>query len=352
MKNNCLSRKSVIVLILLPVICGFFSLCVGRYFIPVGDVFKALFCGVGDFDSKICVVLWNIRLPRVLMALIVGAGLSVAGCVFQSLFANPLATPDTLGIASGSSFGAVLGILLGFANVGIMFFSFCFGVIGVFLSYLGSFTSGKRLGHGSLLEKLKNLFSQENNRSTIILAGIMISSLFSALISLVKYLADSETVLPNITYWLMGSFASSSYKQIAFGLPVIFVGIFVLFVLRWRLNLLILSRDEAVSCGVNVFALRLVAVICGSAITAACVSMCGQVGWIGLIVPHLCRMKFGNNHIKLIPACVCVGSGFMVITDCFARSLSASEIPVSILTAIIGAPFFIYLIRKSGGWNL
>ena len=180
----------------------------------------------------------------------------------------------------------------------------------------------------------------------------MMGSLFSALLSLVKYVADPESQLPAITYWLMGSLGGKSYETLAVGAPFIVIPAAVLFLLRWKMNLLTLPEDEALALGVNIKALRLITVACATAMTASCVSMCGQVGWIGLLVPHMCRMKLGTNHLSLVPASICVGAGFMVLVDAAARSLSAAEIPISILTALVGAPFFILLMRRNGGWQL
>ena len=205
-----------------------------------------------------------------------------------------------------------------------------FGIIAVGLTYL----SGTGKGH---------------NMNTIVLAGIMIGSLFSALVSFVKFVADSESQLPAITYWLMGSLASASYKTLLLGAPFIIVGIFVLYLLRWRLNILMLSEDEAKSSGTNIKLLRTITIIAATMVTGSCVSMCGQVGWVGLIIPHMCRMKFGNNHLSLVPASISIGAVFMVIVDTIARSLVATEIPISILTAIVGAPFFITLMRVEIG---
>ena len=188
--------------------------------------------------------------------------------------------------------------------------------------------------------------------SSVVLSGIMMGSLFNALVSLVKYLADAETQLPAITYWLMGGLNSAGYRSLLFGAPPVILGIFLLFCIRWRMNLLPLSEDESKSSGINLYVLRGVTIICATVITASCVSMCGQVGWVGLLIPHMCRMKFGSNHMSLVPASISFGAVFMVIVDTAARTMTASEIPVSILTAIIGAPFFIILMRKSGGWQL
>ena len=256
----------------------------------------------------------QLRLPRIILAMLVGAGLSVSGCAFQSLFANPLATPDTLGVASGAAFGAALGILLGFDLIGIQLLGLFMGGAAVALTWL----AGSGRDRGGL--------------SYIVLSGIMIGSLFSALISFIKFAADAESQLPAITYWLMGGLDKANYRTLALGAPVIIAGL-ILFMLIIRL-------------------LRGITVVAATAITASCVSICGQVGWVGLLIPHMCRMLFGNNHLSIVPASVSFGAVFMIIVDTLARSISAAEIPVSILTAMIGAPFFIVLMRRSGGWRI
>ena len=335
-KIGKLSLGWKIVLFLLPVIVALIALGVGRYFIAPADVLisvGAKITGGAGLSDMAEMTLWNVRMPRILMAMIVGAGLGTAGCAFQSLFANPLATPDTLGVASGASFGAALGLLLGFGMVGVQMTSLFMGALAVTLTWLAGSGKGRGL-------------------STIVLSGIMMGSLFNALVSLVKYVADEESQLPAITYWLMGSLNNAGYQTLKLGaIPVVF-GIAILYLLRWRMNLLPLSEDEARSSGVNIPMLRGITIVCATAITASCVSMCGQVGWVGLLIPHMCRMKFGSNHLALIPASISLGAAFMVIVDTMARSVSAAEIPVSILTAIIGAPFFIILMRRSGGWQL
>jgi iron complex transport system permease protein len=319
-----------VVLVLGVFLCVCFSLCVGRLAIKPLAIARSLTHANGN--GEINQVLWSIRFPRILLALLVGAGLSVAGCAYQSLFANPLATPDTLGTASGASFGAALGLLFGFSLLGVQIAAFLFGLGAMALT----------TGAG---------WTREGSRVRVVLAGIIIGSLFSSLLALVKFTADAESQLPAITYWLLGSLSSAGYQSLALCGPVIIVGIVILWALRWRLNLLPLSDDEGKTSGVNLGALRMVTIICSTAITASCVSMCGQVGWVGLLIPHICRMKFGENHLALIPACVGVGAAFMLLVDTIARSATAAEIPVSILTAIIGAPFFIYLMRRKRGWT-
>ncbi len=332
MRAGGLSRRWQVTLAVLPVLAALAALAIGRIWISPAEVFAALI-GDPNVTNLTAMTVWKLRLPRILLAALVGAGLSAAGCAFQSLFANPLATPDTLGVASGASFGAALGLLLGFGMLGVQCTALLMGSAAVALTWLAG--SGKAKG-----------------MSTIVLSGIMMGSLFNALVSLVKFLADEESQLPAITYWLMGGLNHASYPSLALGAPPILIGILMLYLLRWRLNLLPLSEDEARASGVNITALRAVTVVCATMITASCVSMCGQVGWVGLLIPHICRMKFGSNHLALVPASVSLGAVFMIAVDTAARSISAQEIPVSILTAIIGAPFFILLMRKTGGWKL
>ncbi|MBQ6720087.1 MAG: iron ABC transporter permease [Oscillospiraceae bacterium] len=336
MKTGHFSARWCILLWILPVAVGLLALGIGRVSIPAAQVFAAIadvFTGSQTVPQLTRMTLWNLRLPRILLAALAGAGLSVAGCAFQSLFANPLATPDTLGVASGASFGAALGLLLGFDLAGVQLTALAMGAAAVGLTWLAG--SGKRKG-----------------LSSIVLAGIMMGSLFNALVSLVKFMADEESQLPAITYWLMGGLNNADYKTLLLGAPPILAGIALLFLLRWRMNLLPLSEDEARASGVNIGVLRGITVISATMITASCVSMCGQVGWVGLLIPHMCRMKFGSNHLSLLPASISFGAAFLIIVDTVARSASAQEIPISILTAIIGAPFFIALMRKTGGWSL
>ncbi len=333
--------------VILPIICFFICLCLGRMSISPGEVLSSILGRLGSFgkllsdagigteaaNAQVDTVIWSIRTPRLVLAAFVGMGLSVSGCAFQSLFSNPLATPDTLGVASGASFGAALAMLLGARMIGVQVTALAFGLIAVMLTSL----SGRGIG---------------NSKNTPILAGIMIGSLFSALVSFIKFTADTESQLPAITYWLMGSMEGASLESLLLGAPPLIICTVIILLLRWRMNLLPLSDDEAVSSGVNLRLLRTVIELCATVITASCVSMCGQVGWVGLLVPHICRMKFGSNHVTLLPASVSIGAVFMMLVDMAARTISPKEIPVSVITAVIGAPFFIYLLRRKGGWNL
>ena len=321
-----MKKRTVVILILLPVVTALICICAGRMGIGPADVFKTFF-GSKEISGNVRITVMNIRLPRILLGLLCGAGLSLAGCCFQGFFSNPLATPDTMGVAGGASFGAALGLLLGFNMIGVQLLSFGMGIAAVF------FTKAAASG-------------REHGPAVLVISGIMVGALFSALVSLVKFLADAESQLPAITYWLMGSLSGTGYSKLALGAPVIIVGIIIIFLLRWRINLLALSEDELIASGTNVKLLRSLVVICATAMTASVISMCGQVGWVGLIVPHMCRLIWGQDNAKLIPASISIGAAFMVVVDTLARSISAAEIPVSILTAIVGAPFFISLLNS------
>jgi len=294
-------------------------------------LWKALLYGSKAVDPQNYSVIIGIRLPRIILALLSGAGLAVAGASFQALFTNPLATPDTLGVAAGASFGAVLALLVWDNLLWIQTIAMFMGLLAVFLTY----TISKVRGQATVV--------------MMVLSGIVIASMFQAFVSLIKYLADPEDKLPSITYWLMGSLASINYKSLLIGAPFIIVGIALIFALRWKLNVLSLSEDEAHSMGINVKKLRLLIVVAATMTTVSTVSMCGQVGWIGLLIPHIARMLFGSNNRLIVPASISLGAVFMLVIDTFARSATAAEIPVSILTATIGAPFFIFLLRRTGG---
>ncbi len=321
-----MKKRTVVILILLPIITALICICAGRMGIGPIDVFKTFF-GSKEISGNVRITVMNIRLPRILLGLLCGAGLSLAGCCFQGFFSNPLATPDTMGVAGGASFGAALGLLLGFNMIGVQLLSFGMGIAAVF------FTKAAASG-------------RDHGPAVLVISGIMVGALFSALVSLVKFLADAESQLPAITYWLMGSLSGTGYSKLALGAPVTIIGIIIIFLLRWRINLLALSEDELIASGTNVKLLRSLVVICATAMTASVISMCGQVGWVGLIVPHMCRLIWGQDNAKLIPASVSIGAAFMVVVDTLARSISAAEIPVSILTAIVGAPFFISLLNS------
>ncbi|WP_411355598.1 FecCD family ABC transporter permease [Peptoniphilus harei] len=320
------------ILIFFPLACGLIGLSMGRMDIKISEIilfFKNLIGGE-QVDPLMESLIINIRLPRVLTALIVGGGLTAAGIAFQALFSNPLATPDILGVTSAASLGAVLGIILSLGTMGIQVLAMIFGLI-------------------SILITINLVKRDETSMIMLVLAGIIVSSLANALASLLKYTADPMDKLPQITYWLMGSFGRTSYKNLALAGPLILISIFVIYKMRWSLNLLSLSEDEARSLGINVKKTRLIFILAATFITASSVSICGQIGWIGLIIPHLVRLMVGSNNLYTLPLGISFGAGFMVLIEALSRTVSVIELPISILTAIIGAPIFIILMRRSGG---
>ena len=319
-----------------PWIAVVICLGIGRYQLSVAETIEALatVIGGGEIEATVYSVLFKVRLPRILLALFVGAGLAVAGASFQSLFSNPLATPDTLGVATGASFGAVLALLMSDNMIVVQLLALFMGLVSLFITCMVSKMNGK----SSII--------------MVVLSGMVVSSIFQALVSLVKFVADPEEELPAITYWLMGSMSRATMQSLVIGVPFIVGGIAILFALRWRLNILSLQEDEAKSLGINVKKMRLLVMVASTMVTASCVSMCGQVGWVGLLIPHAARMIYGSDNKKLIPACIGIGATFMIIIDTVARAATAAEIPVSILTALIGAPFFVLLLRKTGGAKL
>ena len=331
-KHNLMS----LVIFLLPIAVTIICIGIGRYRISPLESLQILVSPLTgqEVDPQGWSVVYHVRLPRIMLALVAGMGLSISGASFQALFSNPLATPDTLGVATGASFGAVLALLF---------------TRNVFVVQLAALAMGLAALAGTCM------ISRLNGKSSIlmvVLGGMVVSSLFQALVSLVKYVADPDEDLPAITYWLMGSMSRATYQGLAVGIPLILLGVALLFLLRWRLNILSLQEDETRALGIDVRKLRIMVMAASTLVTASCVSLCGQVGWVGLLIPHVARMLYGSDNRKIIPVSMGLGSAFMVVIDTASRAATAAEIPVSILTAIIGAPFFIILLRRTGGARL
>ena len=326
-------RAGALLLWAVPVLAALVCLGFGRYALSTGDTLRVLLSPLtgAEIAPMERSVVFGVRLPRVLTALCCGAALALSGAAFQSLFNNPLATPDTLGVSSGASCGAVAALMFRLDMISVQLCALCFGLGAVALTWSISKVRGK------------------NSIIMIVLSGMVIGALFGAAVSLLKYVADPEEVLPTITYWLMGSLSAANYSTLLIGLPMIAAGALTIYLLRWRLNILALSEDEARSMGVNLRAMRLAVILAATAMTASCVSMCGKIGWIGLLIPHIARMLGGGNNQRIVPACVSLGAVFTLVIDTCSRSLTAAEIPVSILTALVGAPVFISLLRKTRG---
>jgi len=330
MKHNHANLVALAVL----VACLLLSISVGRYPLKVTSVlqlirFKIQFCKPPREMSNDYIVFWSIRLPRVLMASAVGAVLAIAGTVFQGLFRNPLVSPDILGVSAGAGFGAGLAILLfGKSTLAIQTLAFAFGLLAVVIAYAMS------------------RHARSASVTTLVLSGIIVSALFSAGLSFLKYVADPYEELPAIVFWTMGSFSNTLWADLIKTLPVITVCVLILFVLRWKLNVLTLGDDDAMSLGIDVGKARVIYVFLATLMVASSVSSCGTISWVGLVVPHMARLIVGPDHSVLLPFAGIVGASFMVLMDTLARSISGGEIPISIMTSLIGAPFLGYLMLK------
>lgn len=314
-----------------------FSFTLGRYTLSLQEVITTFFSPLtgSPVDVTLKNVVFQARLPRILVAVLIGSGLSVAGAAYQGIFRNPMVSPDLLGASAGAGFGAAVAILFSFSYFEIQVTSFFFGIIAVFLSF----------GISSVISR------DSNNVLSLVLTGMVVSSLFQAFISLIKYLADPNNTLPAITFWLMGGLSSVVVSKIPLLLVPILIGGLPLFLLRWRINTLSFGDEEARMLGINPKRLRIIIILCATMITAACVATGGMISWVGLVIPHLARMIVGPNYKRLIPASCLLGGAFLLVVDDIARSLITSEIPLSILTSVIGAPFFLYLLlRGRKGW--
>lgn len=273
-------------------------------------------------------ILIYIRLPRIIGSILIGASLSIAGVVYQGIFRNPLVSPDILGASSGCSFGIALGIILHLKYPETVFLAFFFGIFVVFLSYFLSF------------------FFKSEKKIGLILSGLMLSTIFTSLLAYLKLIADIDNELPDITYWLMGRLSGISYSTIKIITVPIFSILFIIFLLRWRLNFFMLDDNQANLLGINIKKIRLLLIICSTLLTAISVSVSGIISFIGLIVPHLSRLLVGNNYRFLIPTTIAMGAIFLLIIDDFSRALSTYEIPLGILTSLVGAPLFLFLLMR------
>lgn len=331
-RNNQYNNVTIFLFLLL-IIISIFALLVGQYSVSLSDLFdiitKKTDQTLGNTLETAEHVLFQVRIPRIILAGLVGAGLSISGAALQGTFQNPLVSPDLLGVCSGAGFGAALGILLG--NGSGLFtpvLSLAFGLISVFLVYF--FTGTKN--HINIL--------------SVILGGIIVSSIFTALISLIKYVADSAQTLPAITFWQMGSFANATYHDIKISFIPVVTGIVGLILLRWKINLLSLGDEDCYTLGINPNSTRWLIILFTALTTAGCVTVSGVIGWVGLVIPHICRKFVGVNHGYLLPTSCLAGAVFMILVDTAARNFTAAEIPIGILTALIGAPFFAVIYRK------
>lgn len=322
---------SPVLLVFLPIILFFASFLMGRYPVSPVDVVKTILSPIFpqlSVSSTVNTIVWQIRLPRILAALLVGASLSMAGTAFQGIFKNPLVSSDLLGVSNGAGFGAALAILLSGSSVVIQVFAFVFGIISVSITYLIS----KAYKAGGIL--------------ILVLSGVAISAFFNSLISGIKFIADPEDKLPEIVYWLMGSLASVTMNEIIMIIVPLFIGFIVLYLLRWQMNILAMGDEEAQSLGLNPSRIRLIIIAACTLLTSAAVSISGIIGWIGMIIPHMARMIVGPDNKVLLPASLSLGASFLLLIDNISRVVISIEIPIGILTAVIGVPIFLYLLRR------
>ena len=322
----------IVVLAVFMVVVAVVSLGLGRYPMAPSEVLGMLggtFLPIDPtWTDQQATLFFNVRLPRVIMAILVGCCLSAAGAAFQGTFQNPLVSPDILGASQGAAFGAAIAILLASGAVAISINAFLFAIIDVLIVL---FVSSRAKGNRVLM---------------VVLSGVMVSSLFQAGVSFAKLVADPADQLPAITYWLMGSLTSATMADIAMVIVPMVIGCALLVIMRWRINILTMGDDEAETMGVNARATRIIIIFAATLVTAASVAVTGIIGWVGLVIPHLSRMMVGPDYRKLLPASMFLGASFMLIVDDIARLATTAEIPIGILTAFVGAPFFLYLITK------
>ncbi|MBP2366923.1 FecCD family ABC transporter permease [Pseudonocardia parietis] len=319
-------------LALVVLLIAVFALATGRYAVPPVEVARMLIGQVFPIEQtwypQEAATVLDVRMPRVLLALLVGGGLALGGAVLQGVFRNPLVSPQVIGVSAGASFGGVLALVLGLGSVAL--------VGGAFLAGLLALVMVLAIARLSAAAPLL----------MVVLGGVVVSAFFSALVSLLSFVADPYSTLPAVTFWLLGSLATASYGKVLVATVPILAGVAVALALRWRLNILSLGEEDAAALGVPPRLTRNVLMVAIALITAGAVAVSGVVGWVGLVVPHICRLIVGSDHRVLLPASLLVGAGYLLLIDTLSRSLTSSELPLGILTAIIGAPFFIVLLTR------
>lgn len=338
-KPRRVSRMKAVVPAVLLVVVIVLALSAGKYDVSLSEtglvVWSRLTGSQSGLDATVETVIWNVRLPRVLAGLLVGASLAAAGAVYQGLFRNPLVSPDILGVSAGASLGAVGGIFFSLPVLAIQGMAFVGGLAAVAMVYLVGFAVR---GRDPVL--------------VLVLAGVAIGALLGACISLLKVLADPYNQLPAITFWLLGSPASITRGDAISILPAVLVGLVPMVLLRWRMNLMTLDEEEARALGIETGRLRLLLIAAATLMTAAAVSVSGIIGWVGLVMPHIARALVGPDFGRLLPASLMLGGGYLIGVDALARTVAQIEVPLGILTAVIGAPFFLWLLASGRrGWQ-
>lgn len=329
-----MKKRIIIAFIIIYIAVFFISFSIGRFPIGPAELVKILLSRIlpinADWTPQAESVVFNIRLPRILASSLIGAALSLSGLIFQTIFRNPMVSPDVLGASAGAGFGASLAILLGLRSLGISAVSFIAGLAAVSIVWL----IGKTVKGNQVLG--------------LVLGGIMVSSIFQSATSFVKLVADTDNQLPAITYFLMGSLAGAGTEELKIIILPIVLSSAVMILLSWRIDILSLSEEEAMSLGINTSAIRGIAIVAASLMTASAVAVSGVIGWVGLVIPHITRMIAGTEARITFPSSMLLGAAFLTAVDTISRTISTSEIPIGILTSFIGAPFFLYLIIREG----
>lgn len=335
LRHVIFTRAAMLALSVLLAVSVVASLSLGRYGIALADL-KTIalgWFGIGPGRVGVAEPVWRVvelvRVPRLLIGAFVGAGLALCGATLQGVFRNPLVDPHVIGVSSGAAFGGVAAILLGLGAVALWSLAFTAGLGALLLVVMMS----RRAGRSSVL--------------MLVLSGVVVSALFSALVSLATYFADPNDTLPAIVFWLMGSFASATPERALYMLPIIIVFALPLLLMRFRINILSLGDEEARALGLNVEPTRWLALCCVTGITAASVANSGIIGWVGLVIPHFARAIVGPDHRVLLPASALLGASYMLLVDLMARSLIAAEIPLGVLTAVVGATVFMVLLHRA-----
>jgi len=329
--NPVLGVSAALAILILGVVTAFAT---GQYPVSLSDLGQALIAKITRADSglpaAVETVIWQIRGPRVIAAILIGNALAVAGAAFQGLFRNPLVSPDILGASSGAALGAVLGIYFSLGAYGIEVLAFAGGLLAVGAVY--AIGTALRAGDTTLV---------------LVLTGVVVGSMLGAGMGLVKYLADPYNQLPAMTFWLLGSLAATSPSDLLSLAGPVLLGTLALLALRWRMNAMSLPEEEARALGVQITMLRAILIAAATLVTASSVSVAGVIGWVGLVVPHLARFLVGPSFPRLLPTAAILGGGYLLLIDTLARTLATVEIPLGILTAVIGTPFFILLLRQA-----
>lgn len=328
-------RYCFFLICLVPILAFLVSFDIGRDSIPIDKViyilFEKIFVGRQTWTKEMDTILFDIRLPRIVVTMIVGALLSVSGTAYQGLFKNPMASPDILGASSGAGFGVALGIILNLNVICTQVIAFLFGILAVVITCI-------------IVKKAKH---NDKSFMIFILVGIMISALFKGFILILKYIADQDNVLPDITFWLMGGFSSANRSDILILIMPVILGVIPIMLIKWKMNVISLGEEEASALGINVNLIKMIIIFSATLMTTATVASGGIISWVGIVVPQMSRQLVGSNFKRLVPVSLLLGSAFLVLADDLSRSMFSIELPIGVLTSLIGGPIFIYIMFKT-----